>query len=620
MITALELTRRETLLLGAGALASTIARPVLAQESPERHGISAFGDLKYPPDFNHFDYVSPNAPKGGTFSQVGAARAFNQNFLTFNSLNIFILKGDGAQGMELTFASLMARAADEPDALYGLAARAVRISADGLTYRFLMRPSITFHDGSPLTAHDVAFSLKILKDKGHPIAQQLLRDFVGAEAPDDATVAVRFAAHRARDVPLFVAALPIFSRSYYAVRRFDETTLEVPLGSGPYKVGRFEPGRHIEYERVKDWWGADLPVARGQNNFDILRYEYYRDREVAFEGFTAKSYLFREEFTSRTWATRYDFPAIREGYVKRDIIPDDTPSGAQGWFFNTRREKFNDKQLREAFIYAFDFEWTNKKIMYGSYQRTHSVFQNSDMMAVGKPSAEELAVLESFRGKVPDEVFGEPFVPPVSDGSGQDRALLRQANALLQEAGFVIKDGKRVTPQGEPISVEFLIDEPSFQPHHMPFIKNLRTLGIEANLRVVDPVQYRKRVDDFDFDLTIQRFSFSSTPGDSLRSYFSSQAASMKGSQNLAGISDPVIDALIDKIIAADSRNSLVTACRVLDRVIRTGRYWVPHWYKASHWLAYWDVFGRPATKPRYARGIPETWWYDRDKAATIDQ
>jgi microcin C transport system substrate-binding protein len=620
MITALELTRRETLLLGAGALASTIARPVLAQESPERHGISAFGDLKYPPDFNHFDYVSPNAPKGGTFSQVGATRAFNQNFLTFNSLNIFILKGDGAQGMELTFASLMARAADEPDALYGLAARAVRISADGLTYRFLMRPSITFHDGSPLTAHDVAFSLKILKDKGHPIAQQLLRDFVGAEAPDDATVAVRFAAHRARDVPLFVAALPIFSRSYYAVRRFDETTLEVPLGSGPYKVGRFEPGRHIEYERVKDWWGADLPVARGQNNFDILRYEYYRDREVAFEGFTAKSYLFREEFTSRTWATRYDFPAICEGYVKRDIIPDDTPSGAQGWFFNTRREKFKDKQLREAFIYAFDFEWTNKKIMYGSYQRTHSVFQNSDMMAVGKPSAEELAVLESFRGKVPDEVFGEPFVPPVSDGSGQDRALLRQANALLQEAGFVIKDGKRVTPQGEPISVEFLIDEPSFQPHHMPFIKNLRTLGIEANLRVVDPVQYRKRVDDFDFDLTIQRFSFSSTPGDSLRSYFSSQAASMKGSQNLAGISDPVIDALIDKIIAADSRNSLVTACRVLDRVIRTGRYWVPHWYKASHWLAYWDVFGRPATKPRYARGIPETWWYDRDKAATIDQ
>ena len=256
--------------------------------------------------------------------------------------------------------------------------------------------------------------------------------------------------------------------------------------------------------------------------------------------------------------------------------------------------------------------------MYGSYQRTHSVFQNSDMMAAGKPSADELALLESFRDKVSDEVFGDPFVPPVSDGSGQDRALLRKGNALLQQAGFVIKDGKRVTPQGEPISVEFLLEEPSLQPHHMPFIKNLRTLGIEANLRIVDPVQYRKRVDDFDFDLAVERFSFSSTPG--LRNYFSSQAAAMKGSQNLAGISDPVIDALIDGIIAADSRTSLTTACRVLDRVIRTGRYWVPHWYKASHWLAYWDVFGRPATKPRYARGIPETWWYDHDKAAKIDQ
>jgi microcin C transport system substrate-binding protein len=504
--------------------------------------------------------------------------------------------------------------------MYGLAARAVQISADGLTYRFLMRPGLTFHDGSPLTAHDVAFSLRIMKEKGHPIAHQLLRDFAGAEALDDATVVVRFAPNRARDVPLFVAALPIFSRTYYSSHPFDETTLEPPLGSGPYKVARFEAGRFIEYERVKDWWGADLPVARGQNNFDVVRYEFYRDRDVAFEGFTAKSYLFREEFTSRVWATRYDFPAIRDSRVKRDVIPDDTPSGAQGWFFNTRRDKFKDKRVREAFVYAFDFEWTNKTIMYGSYERTHSVFQNSNMMAMGKPDADELALLEPFRDQVAEEVFGEPFVPPVSDGSGQDRALLRKASALLQQAGLAVKDGKRVTPQGERISVEFLLDEPSFQPHHMPFIKNLGTLGIDANLRLVDPVQYRKRVDDFDFDLVVQRFSFSSTPGDSLRSYFSTQAAQLKGSQNLAGISDPVIDALIERIIAADSRASLVTACKALDRVIRAGRYWVPHWYKPTHWLAYWDVFGRPAAKPRYARGIPETWWYDRARAANIEQ
>ena len=289
-----------------------------------------------------------------------------------------------------------------------------------------------------------------------------------------ATVIVRFAKNRARDVPLFVAGLPIFSAAYYAAHPFDESTLEPPLGGGPYKVGRFEPGRYIEYERVKNWWGADLPVSRGQNNFDLVRYEYYRDRDVAFEGFTAKNYLFREEFTSRTWATRYDFPAVRDGRVKQDIIPDDTPSGAQGWFFNTRPEKFKDRRLREAFIYAFDFEWTNKTIMYGSYERTHSVFQNSDMMAVGKPAGDEAALLEPFRGQVPDEVFGEPFVPPVSDGSGQDRNLLRRATSLLQEAGYLIKGGKRISPKGEEIKAEFLIDEPSFQPHHATLIKNSR--------------------------------------------------------------------------------------------------------------------------------------------------
>jgi microcin C transport system substrate-binding protein len=615
------LTRRNALAIATGALAGAagLAPPARAADEIESHGMSGFGDLKYPADFPHFDFVDPNAPKGGMFSQIGPNREYNQNFLTFNSLNSFILKGDGAQGMQLTFATLMAGGGDEPDAMYGLAARAVRIAADGLTYRFLMRPQARFHDGSPLTAHDVAFSLTTLKDKGHPLITQMLRDFAGAEANDDATLVVRFKEKRARDVPLFVAGLPIFSRAYYTGRPFDETTLDIPLGSGPYRVGRFEAGRYIEYERVKDWWGADLPVSRGQSNFDIQRYEYYRDRDVGFEGFTAKNYLFREEFTSRTWATRYDFPALRDGRVKTDVLPDDTPSGAQGWFINTRREKFKNPRLREALIYAFDFEWTNKNIMYGSYERTHSVFQNSDMMAKGPPSPEELALLEPFRGKVPDEVFGEPFVPPVSDGSGQDRALLRKASQLLQDAGFAIKDGKRVGPDGERITIEFLLDEPSFEPHHMPYVKNLATLGIDATLRLVDPVQYRARVDQFDFDLTVDRLGFSTIPGDSLRSHFSSQSAAQKGSNNHAGIADPAIDAMIEKVIAADTRPALVSACRALDRLIRAGRYWVPHWYKASHWIAYWDVFGRPPTKPRYARGVPETWWYDQAKAAKLE-
>ena len=578
-------------------------------ETSKLHGISAFGDLKYPPGFSQFDYVNANAPKGGLFSFVSPIAMLNQNRLTFNSLNSFILKGDAAQGMELTFASLMARAQDEPDAVYGLAARAVEISADRLSYRFLLRPGITFHDGSPLTEHDVAFSLNLLKDKGHPILQQLLSSFAGAEAQSDGVVVVRFAADHARDLPPIVGSLPIFSRQYYAGRPFEESTLEAPLGCGPYKVGQFEPGRYIEYERVKNWWGAELPVARGQYNFDVVRYEYYRDGQIAFEGFTAKSYLFREELVARVWSTRYDFPAVREGRVKRDVIPDHTPSAAQGWYFNLRRQKFADKRVREAFVNAFDFQWVNANIMYGAYHRTRSVFENSDMMAVGPPGAAEIALLEPFRGKVPEDVFGEPFLPPVSDGSGQDRALLRKASALLQEAGYVIKQGKRVSSDGNLFTVEFLIDDPVSLPHHNAFIKNLGILGIEANVRIVDSAQYRRRLDDFDFDIVVQRFGFSGTPGDTLRAFFTSRSAGMRGTRNVGGIADPVIDALVETVIAANSRAEMITACKALDRVIRSGRYWVPHWYKPAHWIAYWDAFGRPPAQPRYALSIPQTWW-----------
>jgi microcin C transport system substrate-binding protein len=613
-------TRRRVLGLTAGvAAALPLTRfRARADDAVESHGMSAFGDLAYPPDFAHFSYADANAPKGGLFSQIGPDRQFNQNFFTFNSLNSYILKGDAAQGMELTFATLMVRSGDEPEAMYGLAAEKVRRSADGLTYTFFIRPQARFHDGSALTAHDVAFSLNTLKEKGHPIISQSLRDFTGATANDERSVTATFAPKRARDVPLLIAGLPIFSRAYYASKPFDQSTLDVPLGSGAYKVGRFEPGRFIEYARVNDWWGADLPVARGQNNFDVVRFEFYRDRDIAFEGFTAQNYLFREEFTSRIWATRYDFPAIKDGRVKRDTIPDDTPSGAQGWFINTRRPKFADARLREALIDAFDFEWTNKTIMFGSYERTISVFQNSDMMAKGPPGNDEVALLEPFRDRLPAEVFGEPYVPPLSDSSGQNREQLRKAAQLLKDAGCALKDGKRVLPSGEPVTIEFLIDEQALEPHHMPFIRNLAALGIEASLRLVDPVQYQARRDNFDYDIAIDRFSFSATPGDSLRSYFSSQAAALKGSNNLAGIADPAVDALIDTIIAAGTRTALTTACRALDRVIRAGRYWIPQWYKASHWIAYWDVFGHPPAQPRYFRGIPDTWWYDADKAAKI--
>jgi microcin C transport system substrate-binding protein len=618
------LTRRHALGLGVGALSAAgfRAAPAAADNGSEMHGMSVFGDLKYPADFRQFDYVNPKAPKGGFFSLIPSVRAYNQSYFTFNSLNAYILKGEGAQGMDMTFATLMSRANDEPDAMYGLAAKSVQISPDKLTYRFAMRPEARFHDGSKLIAPDVAFSLNTLKEKGHPLIIAQLRDFVKAEAPDDATVVVAFAPNRARDVPLYVVSLPIFSKAYYANRAFEESTLNAPLGSGPYKVGKYEINRYIEYDRVKDWWAADLPVNRGSYNFDTVRYEFYRDRDVAFEGFTGKNYLFREELTARVWATRYDFPAVKEGRVKRETLPDDTPSGAQGWFINMRRDKFKDPRVREALIYAFDFEWTNKTIMYDAYARTVSPFQNSNLMANGPPTPEELALLEPFRGQVPDEVFGMPFVPPVSDGSGQDRALLRKAVQLLNEAGCVIKDGRRLLPGGEAFAIEFLNDEPSLEPHHGPYLKNLGTLGIDATFRLVDPVQYRARVEDFDFDMTMERFSSSATPGDSLRPFFSSQAAKTKGSYNLAGISSPVIDALIEKIIGANNRQDLTIACRAFDRVFRAGRYWVPQWYSNKHRIAYWDQFAHPEKPAKYAQGVgaPENWWYEAAKAAKLEQ
>ncbi|KAA5603432.1 extracellular solute-binding protein [Blastochloris sulfoviridis] len=637
-MTVLRLTRRGTLAVFAGAAASPFAAspfaagpfaegPFAARADaaaspaaapvPEVHGMSAFGDLKYPAGFSHFDYVDPKAPKGGSFSQIGPTFAYNQNPNTFNTMNMFVLRGDGAQGLELTFASLMARALDEPDAMYGLAAQAVAIDPEGLEVRFRLRPGITFHDGTPITPEDVVFSLDTLKREGHPRITQALSRLESTRADGD-VVAVRFAPDRARDAPLFVAGLPILSKAYYAGKAFDAATLEPPLGSGPYRVGRMEPGRFIEYVRVADWWGADLPAMRGSNNFDVVRYEYFRDRDVGFEAFKAGEYLFREEFTSRVWARGYDFPALKDRRVVRDETPDNTPSGTQGWFLNTRREVFKDRRVREALQFAFDFEWVNQNVMFGSYFRAYSFFQNSNLEAHGAPDADELALLEPLRDRLDPDVFGAAAMPPVSDGSGQDRSLLRRAVQLLDEAGWRVQGGKRVNARGEPLAIEFLMFERSFEPHHAALIKNLKLIGVEGTMRLVDPVQYQARRADFDFDVIVQRFNLGPTPSEVLRSLFSSSAAGLKGSDNLAGIADPAVDRLIEAALAAPTRADLVAACRALDRVLRAGRYWVPHWYKASHWLAYWDVFGRPATKPHYGRGAPETWWRDAAKSAKI--
>ncbi len=586
-----------------------------ADEAVAVHGLSTFGALNEPADFPHFSYVNPNAPKGGLLSLQIKNTTGNQAFQTFDTFNIFVTKGAGAAGMESTFDSLMASSSNEPNAMYGLVARSVRISTDRLTYRFQLRPEARFHDGSRLSAHDVAFSLNILKAKGHVAYRALLSEFAGAEAANDDELIVRFTPQRSRDLHLIIAGLPIFSKAYWSTRDFEASTLEAPLGSGPYKLARFDQGRFVEFERVKNYWGAQLPVNVGTNNFDRLRYDYYRERQIGFEAFKSGQTNFNEEFTARLWSTAYDFPAVREGRVKRLELPSGSPVGTQGWIFNLRRPQFKDARIREAIGLAFDFEWTNRNIMYSAYRRLTSYFENSDRKADGAPSAEELALLEPFRGRVPDEVFNTPWVPPSSDGSGSDRALLKRADDLLRTAGCTRDNGKLKLPDGTPLRMEFLDSSGALQPHTEPFQANLKRLGIEATTRLVDDAQYVRRLQDFDFDIVSLAMGGSTTPGDELRIIYGSEAAKTHGSRNLGGVADPAIDALIERIGHAQSREELAIACRALDRVLRAGRYWVPMWYRDKSLIAYWDAFSRPETLPKYGTGAPGTWWWDEAKA-----
>jgi len=618
---AIRFTRRR-LIEGASALAAGAALPGLAGQAfaqeTESHGLSTFGELALPPDFPHFAYVNPKAPKGGTLTIQIKRAGGNQGFDTFDTLNTFVLQGNGAAGMDACFDSLMAGSADEPGSLYGLLARSVAVSSDRLTYRFRMRPEAKFHDGTRVTAGDAAFTFNLLKAKGHPSYRLILNEVASAKAENDDILVVQLSPKRSRDLHLVVAGLPVFSEKYWSTRNFEAATLEAPLGSGAYKVARLEQGRFIEFERFPGYWGKDLPVNIGANNFDRVRWEYFRDRQVAFEAFKSGVITFQEEFTSRIWATGYDFPAINEGKVKKEALPKTDPTGSQGWIYNLRREKFADPRIREALGLAFDFDWTNKNIMFSSFSRMTSYFENSDSKAVGKPSPEELALLEPFRGQVPEEVFGEPFLPPVSDGSGSDRALLRRADEMLRAAGCKRDGNVLKLPNGQPFEIEFLDSQPALQPHTQPFQANLKRLGINATSRIVDGAQYQRRLDEFDFDIISRALGGSAIPSDSLRIVYGSEAAKTRGSRNVGGVSSPAIDAMIEKIGQADSYAEVVVAAKCLDRLLRAGRYWIPMWWNASEWLAYWDMFDRPQTKPKFGSGAPSTWWYDAEKAKRI--
>ena len=607
----MRLSRRRFVQASAIAAASSMASfspvigPAAAQETV--HGLSLFGDLKYGPDFAHFDYVEPNAPKGGMLylATVG----------TFSTLNPFTLKGVSAAGAGFPFESLLEGAADEPDAAYGLVAAEVALAPDRRSVRFLLRPEARWHDGTPVTAADVAFSFEILTTEGAPSFATQLAGVDRVETVGDREVAFHLVDPDNRKLPLIVGGMPIVSEAYFRGRSFGKTTLEPPLGSGPYRVGKVDAGRFIGFERVAEYWGAALPAMTGRYNFDTIFIDYYRDRTVLVEALKAGEYDFHEEFTSKVWATQYDIPAVEEGWLVKDVLPDNTPSGVQAFFINTRLPKFQDRRVREALSYVFDFEWLNKNQFFGIYDRMASYFENSDLAARGLPSEAELAILEPYRGAVPEEVFTTEFAPPSTDGSGNNRQNLRTAQALLREAGWITRDGALANEAtGEPMTIEFLYFEPTFERIYAVFARSLERLGVGVTLRLVDSASYEERMKSHDFEITTLRFVFNLSPGAELNANFATATADQVGSSNAAGIKDPVVDALIAEVVGATDRATLVAAARALDRVLLRGHYMIPQWYKGAHHLVYWDKFGRPALKPRYARGVIDTWWVDREK------
>ena len=613
------LTRRGMLAAGGAALAVTAVKPFAwAAGRSGLHGLSIFGELKYPADFKHFDYVDPNATKGGRMNFQPSYWVYNQSPQTFNTLNAFVLKGDSPPRIEMTFDSLMASSEDEPNSYYGLIVETVDVSDDGNVYTFHLRSGPRFHDGSPLTAEDVAFSLMLLKDKGHPDISQVIVPMVKAEASDARTVTVTLDGKQTRQTIFTIAGLPIFSKAYYANRPFDSSSLDAPLGSGAYKVGTVSAGRFIEYERVADYWGADLPVNVGQSNFDKIRIDFFQEREAAFQAFQKGEITYREEFTSLTWATGYTFPAVTEGRVKKTLFPSETVPSFQFFFYNTRLGKFADPRTRLAIGLAFDFEWSNKNLFFGSYAREASYFQNSDFMAKGKPGPDELKLLEPYRAGLTPEVFGEVYVPPETDGSGNDRAVLKQAFDLLKAAGWTQKGEKLVDDKGEALDFEFLIDASVFERVLSPWVANLKRIGVSATIRQVDSAQYQSRLNDYEFDVILSAFILGATPLDGLTQFFGSKAADELGSHNYAGIKSKAVDGLLDQLPQVTSRAELVTLLKAVDRVLRAGQFGTPSWYQANHRVAHWDIFAWPPKKPDYAFTPETTWWFDTAKATSI--
>lgn len=580
-----------------------IALPAAAQSS---HALAMNGDPKYGPDFTHFDYANPDAPKGG---QVRLAATG-----TFDSFNPFIVKGNSADGLGLLFDTLTEQSLDEPFTEYGLLAERIELAPDRSSMTFRLRKEARFHDGSPVTAQDVAFTFKILVEQGNPHYAQYYADVARVDVADARTVTFVFKPGSSQELPLILGQLPVLSEASWKGSDFSASSLDIPMGSGPYRIGEFKAGQRLTFARDPGYWGKDLPVNKGRHNFDTIIYDYYRDMTVTLEAFKAGEYDFRQEYNSKQWATGYTGPAVNAGLIHTENIPHKLAQGMQAFVFNTRRAIFADPLVRQALNFAFDFEWSNKNLFYGQYARSTSFFSNSDMASSGLPSAQEKALLEPLG--LPSEVTTKEISQPVTDGSGNIRENLRVAADLLRQAGWSVEGGKLVK-DGQPFVFEMLLVQPDFERVVLPFQRNLARLGIGMNVRMVDTSQYLERLRGFDFDMIVSSFPQSLSPGNEQRSFWHSSSADMPGSRNYCGIKSPAIDKLVDLVIAAPDRDTLILRCKALDRALLWGWYVIPHWHATSWRVAYWDKFGRPDKLADYGLDF-QSWWIDPVKEQAL--
>lgn len=606
---------------GAGSLAvfdMAVAQEA-AGEPKRRHGLSLFGDIKYPADFKRFDYVNPDAPKGGTVRQISIG--------TFDNFNIAVagVKGNLAPAIVYIYETLMTDSLDEVSTNYGLLAESAQHPDDfgWVTYR--LRKEARWHDGKPVTPDDVIFSLEALK-KYSPRYASYYRHVVKAEKLGERDVKFTFDAPGNRELPMIVGQLLVLPKHYWEgtdaegrKRDISQTTLEKPVASGPYRIRDFVPGRSVTLERVKDYWGAAVPVRVGQNNFDELRFEFFRDNLVALEAFKADQADWIAENSAKQWATAYDFPATTEKRVAKAEFPIRNSGRMQGFALNLRRDVFKDTRLRRAFNLAFDFEEMNKQLFYGQYTRINSYFEGTELASSGLPKDDELALLEALRDKVPEELFTKPYTNPVGGNPEAVRSNLREALRLLKEAGYEVRDRKLINPQGQPVSVEILVRDPSSERIALFYKPSLERIGVTASIRTVDDAQYQNRTRSFDFDIITEVWGQSLSPGNEQRNFWGSKAADDPGSNNTVGIKNPAVDALIEKIIFARDRPSLVAATRALDRVLLWNNYVVPQYTYGFSRYARWDRFSHAEPLPKYGvSGLPALWWYDADKAAKI--